>query len=319
MKQQSFESQHAALWRELETALDSTSKSAIADFSRHYRQVCHHLAVAKHRRYSAHLVDRLNRLVLVCHHRLYRHDQRFNQRWLRYLAYEFPTTLRNNSGFIWAAILLFSLPLLASALACYVNEEVVYSMMSAESVRNFENMYDPAVRTLGRERQSDTDLMMFGFYIKNNIGISFQIFASGILYGIGSVFFLVYNGLVIGAAAGHMAQVGFTETFFPFVIGHGAFELTAIAFSGAAGLKLGYALIDPGPYSRAYALRLAASDAIKIIYGSTLMLVIAAFLEAFWSSSTSLLPMIKYVVGSLLWLLVIAYCVFAGRDARYGS
>jgi uncharacterized membrane protein SpoIIM required for sporulation len=319
MKQQSFESQHDPVWQKLEAALGTSNASKIEDFPRLYRKVCHHLAVAKHRRYSPHLIDRLNHLVLGCHHRLYRHDRRSNKPFLRYVAYGFPQTLRNNSGFVWASLGLFLLPMLIALVACYLNDEIIYSIMSAEHVRNLESMYDPVASVLGRQRQADTDLMMFGFYIKNNIGISFQTFAGGILYGIGSVFFLIYNGILVGASAGHMAQVGFNQTFFPFVIGHSAFELTAIVLSGAAGLKLGFALVDPGQHSRLYALRLAGRDAIKIIYGSTIMLVIAAFLEAFWSSSSSLAPEIKYAVGSVLWLLVISYCVFAGRGGQNGS
>jgi len=110
---------------------------------------------------------------------------------------------------------------------------MIYSVMGAESVRDFESMYDPENSAMGRERESDTDLLMFGYYIKHNISISFQMFAGGMLFGLGAVFFLFYNGLLLGAAAGHMANIGLGVTFFPFVIGHGAFELTAIVLSGA--------------------------------------------------------------------------------------
>ncbi|WP_331351678.1 stage II sporulation protein M, partial [Cellvibrio sp. UBA7671] len=82
-------------------------------------------------------------------------------------------------------------------------------------------------------RESSTNIEMFGFYISNNIGVSFRTFASGILFGVGSIFFLVYNGLLMGAVSGHLTNAGFTETFFTFVVGHGSFELTAICISGA--------------------------------------------------------------------------------------
>lgn len=290
----------------------------INHFPQDYRQVCHHLAIAKHRRYSPYLIDRLNQLVVKCHHRLYRHNPGFNFQILRFLIVDFPQALRDNAAFVWWSTALFVLPGVLMFLLCYLNGEMIYSVMSAGNVREFESMYDPASRALGRERESDTDLMMFGYYIKNNIGISFQTFASGMLFGAGSVFFLFYNGLMIGAAAGHISNIGFTETFFPFVIGHGAFELTAIVFSGAAGLKLGLALIDPGPYSRIRSLQNASREAIKIIYGTTLMLVAAAFLEAFWSSSTELPVIVKYSVGSFFWLLVIMYCLFMGKRRAHG-
>ena len=206
------------------------------------------------------------------------------------------------------------LPLLLFGLACYYNDELILSLMDANQVRSFEGMYDPTLDKLGRERQSDTDLAMFGFYIYNNIGISFRCFALGLFAGIGSLFMMVYNGLAIGGVAGHLTGIGFAKPFYGFVAGHGAFELTAIVFSGAAGLKLGYALINPKSLGRISALRLAASDAIKIMYGSTLMLLIAAFIEAFWSSTQSLPFALKIGVGLTLWLLVIGYCCLAGRE-----
>jgi len=157
---------------------------------------------------------------------------------------------------------------------------------------------------------------MFGFYISNNISVSFRTFASGILFGVGSIFFLVFNGLLMGAVAGHLTNAEFTQTFFSFVVGHGSFELTAIAISGAAGLKLGYSLLAPGNLMRKESLMRASKVAIQLVYGVIIMLVIAAFIEAFWSSNNVLMPWQKYLVGGFLWALVIGYFVFSGRSVN---
>lgn len=318
MKQQDFESRYSSLWEKLEEYIRKGSSESIGHFPQEYRQVCHHLAIAKHRRYSPYLIERLNQLVLECHHRLYRHHSRFNFQILKFIIVDFPGSLRENAYYVWLSTALFLLPGLLMFVVCYFNSDMIYSVMPAESVRDFEHMYDPASGAIGRERESDTDLMMFGFYIKNNIGISFQTFAGGILFGLGAAFFLFYNGLMIGATAGHITNIGYVDTFFPFVVGHGAFELTAIVFSGAAGLKIGFALIDPGPLTRIDALQKASRDAVKIIYGTTLMLVIAAFLEAFWSSSTNLPISVKYSVGAFFWAVVLLYCFFAGKKTSNG-
>ena len=97
------------------------------------------------------------------------------------------------------------------------------------------------------------------------------------------------------------------------MIGHGSFELTALVLAGAAGLMLGHALVAPGVRTRAVALREAGRRAISIVFGATLMLLIAAFIEAFWSSSTLVSPTVKYWVGGALWVLVFSYFIFAGR------
>lgn len=315
MKQQHFEDRYLASWERVDSMLSGPEGQLDADFPLLYRQLCHQLALAKHRRYSAQLVERLNHLVIQSHHRLYRHNIRYRQQWWRFMVWGFPAALRANLGFVVWATVLFVLPLVSMGVGCYLNEELIYSVMDPAGVRGIEAMYDPSARKLGRESDSDTDLFMFGFYIKNNIGISFQTFAGGILFGLGSIFFLFYNGLQIGAISGHLSQMGYTETFWPFVAGHGSFELTAIVFSGAAGLKLGFALIAPGSLSRLDALRLEGRDAVQIVYGAVLMLVIAAFVEAFWSSSPTIPIAVKYAVGVALWVLVIGYCCFAGRTS----
>ncbi len=326
MKQQDFEARYNPDWVMLENWIArSGSRKPSKGFDETlsaeqivplYRQLCHHCALARSRGYSPELAERLNRLALKLHHRLYQHHQRLLHQIVHFLFLGFPEALRANARLIAVSAAFFLLPGLAMFMGCLTNSELIYTLMSPEEVWHFETIYDPANAILGRERGSDTDLYMFGYYIKNNIGISFQVFAGGLLFGLGSLFYLVYNGLAIGGVAGHIAHLGFDETFFPFVVGHGAFELTAIVFSGAAGLRMGLALIAPGPYRRLIALRLAAKEAVWLIYGTTLMLLLAAFLEAFWSSSSTLSSSVKYAVGAVFWMMVILYSLSAAWRQR---
>ena len=107
---------------------------------------------------------------------------------------------------------------------------------------------------------------------------------------------------------------GLATNFFSFTSGHSAFELTAICLSGAAGLKIGYALVAPGLLTRGAALRAAAADAVTLVAGVAGMLLIAAGIEAFWSPRTFLPPEVKYALGGVMWLLLLLYFVFAGRE-----
>lgn len=329
MKQQIFEKRYQTLWQNVERKLENSSKKLKqeepdifddiseekldGDFPKQYRQVCHHYAVAKQRRYSPHLVNRLNHIVLLGHHKLYDNNILDQSISLSFLVSTFPQAIVKNLNFVIVAALLFVLPGLGALLACYFSSDFVYSLMSPDNVHMMESMYDPANGKLGRDRQSDTDIMMFGFYIKNNIGIAFQTFASGIVFCLGSVFYLVFNGLQIGGVMGHLTYLEYGSTFYPFVVGHGSFELTAIVFAGAAGLKIGFSLIAPGPFSRITALEKASKEAATIMIGTGLMLLIAAFIEAFWSSSSTLPNSVKFSVGGVLWVFVFAYFVLLGR------
>lgn len=320
MKQQSFEAMNEARWNRFAEVLDSVEQGyrlnadVNADgFVDDYQSITHGLALAKHRGYSRSLIGRLNDLVVRGHSVMYAHRSGFLGEFLRFVFQGFPQSVRREWAAVLIATLCFLTPLVAVAVKVVVNPDWVYSVMDAEQVSGLEAMYNPASEHFSRERASDGDFEMFGFYIFNNIGISFRVFASGLLFGLGTIAQLVFNGIFIGAAFGHMSVVGFEETFHAFVIGHGAFELTAIVLSGAAGLLLGYALVAPGALTRTAALRNAGSRAIRIVFGSTLMLVVAAFLEAFWSSSNALPAVVKFGVGGLFWLLVFAYFLFAGR------
>ncbi len=324
MKQLEFENRYRDFWDSIELTLkggDSVSPESLARFPKDYRRLCQHLAMAKSRRYAPGLIRRLNDLVQQGYEALY--GQSFDDKAsiLEFIIYGFPAALRANTRFLWVAAVVFVLPYIAIMIGTMMNDQLIYSVMDSGNVRMMESMYDPSLGKLGRERQSDSDIQMFGFYIYNNIGIAFKCFATGVFLGVGSLFVLGFNGLHIGAVSGHLTALGYTETFYPFVIGHGSFELTAIVFSGAAGLMLGFSILAPGEHTRRRALQHAAKDAIKIMYGVFLMLLVAAFIEAFWSSSSSLPNVVKYGVGACLWVFVYYYCFFFARNrvATYRS
>lgn len=320
MKQSHFEARHQAEWRAFSESLEALEKgrkttSGISDFPAAYRRLCQHLALARSRGYGSHSVDYLEHLAQRGHQQLYRHRSPLAGRLLGFVLGGFPRLVHEEWRYVVAASLLFYLSLLGMAALVLAFPELIYSLVSTTQVEQMEAMYDPAARRLGEfgTRGSGDDWVMFGYYVMNNIGIAFQTFAGGLLFGLGTLFYLLFNGLMIGAIAGHLTGIGYHQPFWSFVIGHGAFELTAITLAGAAGLKMGAALIAPGRFTRGEALRIAASRAVRLIAGATLMLLIAAFVEAYWSSMTFTSPQVKYAVGALLWLLVGLYFTVCGR------
>jgi uncharacterized membrane protein SpoIIM required for sporulation len=175
-------------------------------------------------------------------------------------------------------------------------------------------MYNPASDYFLVPRDVGSDADMFGYYIYNNISIAFRIFAGGILAGVGSLLLLCVNAVFLGTAAGHIINNGFGGTFFPFIVAHSSFELTAILLSAQGGLILGYRLFVTGGLGRAASLRRAGRDALPLITGSALLLVIAAAVEAFWSSRHTLPLPLRLGAGAACWVLLSAYFLFAGRD-----
>lgn len=323
MNQDRFVAKHKPQWEAFELWLEECDSGKrrskgpadpkAAELPHLYRQICHHLALARERQYSMHLAQYLNHMVVRGHQRLYAARRVGFGQLARFAFATYPALVRQEWRLLVVCALLFFGPLMGMWVAVNVYPEAVYTVMSPSDVGHMEEMYEPSADRIGRDRGSGDDFMMFGFYISNNIGIGFRTFAGGVLFGLGTVFFLLFNGLFIGAVAGHLTAIGYGETFLSFVAGHSALELTAIVVCGMAGLRLGTALLLPGQRSRMRALREGGAVAVKLVYGGALMLVGAAFVEAFWSSMTFIEPDVKYTVGALMWALVVLYLGLVGR------
>jgi len=312
MTPQEFTRRHEAEWARFRGLLEQGRKAPQADFPRLYREICTHLALARDRHYPLALVERLNLLALEGQQRLYRHQGGLWQASLAFIASDFPVLLRRHIGLFWLAQLFLYVPFVLTALAAYWHPAFIYSVMPPDQVHLYEQMYAPDQHLLG-SRGQDTNLEMFGFYVMHNTGIGFETFAGGIFGGIGSLVTVLLNGVDMGVVAGHLTQLGYSRNFWSFVVTHSAFELTAIAISGMAGLMLGLAVVAPGQQTRRDALVSRGRDAVRLVYGAAGMFSIAAIFEGFWSSSALLPPEVKYASGAGTWLLVTLYFALAGR------
>jgi uncharacterized membrane protein SpoIIM required for sporulation len=326
VRQEAFAARHGPEWREFETWLErrggraarrrpAADSAALADehVPARYRRLCQQLALARRRGYSPQLVEHLQALVQRGHDVLYRAPPAPWRRGLRFLAVGFPRLVRAQRGCLWLSAALFVLPTLAMFAAVLAAPQLAHSVFAPHELARFEAMYDPSDPRHALGRESGSDLAMFGYYILNNVSIGFRTFASGLLAGVGTAFVLVFNGVVFGVVAGHLQAVGHGDPFWRFVAGHSAPELVAIVIAGAAGLRLGLALLAPGRLRRVDALVQAGRVGAQLCLGILAMLVFAAFVEAFWSSTGSLPAAVKFGVGGGLWALVLGWLALAGR------
>jgi uncharacterized membrane protein SpoIIM required for sporulation len=323
MKQEQFEQHNEESWLAFDEWLKwhrtrRKKKAGKAPFANselpeRYRLICLQLALARDRDYTLALVEHLHRLAQLGHDVLYGAQSGFAQRVLAYARSGFAIDVRNNVKWVLASALLFFGPMLAAMLAVHLWPDFAYLMISPEQAANFESMYGNESRALGRvARDASTDFQMLGFYVYNNVSIAFRCFAGGLTAGVLTVFYLIYNGLSIGVVAARLGEAGLAENFYSFVVGHSTFELGAIVLSGAAGLKLGAAILAPRRMSRGAALRQAGRSIIGMVCGLAFMLLAAALTEAFWSPLKLGLP-VKLTVGGVLCTLTLAYFTLAGR------
>ena len=337
LRQEQFLERHAREWDEFERWLDTSAKrarkSGVAsprqqswqgdlrdeDMPAAYRRLCQQLALAQKRGYGPHLQARLQSLMQRGHDVLYRTPPARGHALVHLLGARFPQQVRTEWRFMLASLLLFVIPLVGMFVLVLLRPEWIHSVFSPQQVASFESMYDPADAAARLGRDNGTDVQMFGHYVFNNISIGFRTFASGLLAGIGSAIVLALNGVMIGSVAGYLQAIGHGGPFWRFVAGHGAFELTAIVISGGAGLLLGWSLLAPGRRRRRDALVDAGRRGGVLVCGAFAMLLVAAFIEAFWSSIGWMPASVKFSVAAVLWSGVLLWLWRGGRGAAHAA
>ena len=315
--QDDFVRARRADWDELdgilagEKALHRLSGQTISRVATLYRSLCSDLMRARGAGFSADLVAYLDNIAARAHNVLYTAPPyRMAAIW-ELFSRDFPRTLRRRARFFAFSAALFFIPGIVGFVGAYSSRQFAAQVLPEEALGQMQDMYSKA------PERSDPGLASAatGFYVYHNVGIAFRCFATGILFGLGSVFWLVYNGLFIGAILGFVCNVGYAKNILTFVSGHGAFELTAIVIAGAAGLQMGYALVDTGGKTRWGSLRAQAREIAELVLGAAGMLGVAACIEGFWSPSTAP-PPVKWIVAAMFWAIVTAYLATAGRRTR---
>jgi uncharacterized membrane protein SpoIIM required for sporulation len=152
----------------------------------------------------------------------------------------------------------------------------------------------------------------------NNIQVTVVAFAGGLLLGLGTLAVLAYNGVMLGAIAGLTIQGGNFSVFVRYVAPHGMLELSCITVAGAAGLRLAWAMIEPGRLLRGEALRREARPAVAMIIGTAPCLVVAGLTEGFVTPRALPVPAALAIGAALAggyWSLVVLRGVRSGHGA----
>lgn len=183
---------------------------------------------------------------------------------------------------------------------------------------DFQYVTEPRVRGEDWGVSVEDQAGFAGQVFTNNIRVALMAFAGGILFGAGTVVMLLYNGLVIGAVLGLGIGAGNGAAMFQQVTAHGVLELSCIVVAGAAGMRMGWALVDPGNRPRGTALREEARAATEIVLGTAGWLVVAGLVEGFVTPAGNPLGVVLAIgfgLGMLFWGLV----VWRGRPVADGS
>ncbi|MGD9721948.1 MAG: stage II sporulation protein M [Pirellulales bacterium] len=305
-------------WHELEGIcfslerhrLKSLGGAGVAQFASLYRAACADLALADAYRLPPDTVQYLHQLVGRAHNQLYR-SQTFRWRqWGHEMFRALPRRMLRDRA-LWLALLVFWGVFGLSFMLGYSSREFVVQVAGEETMAQMQEMYSGPI--FGRTAQMSST--MTGFYVFNNASIGLQCFAGGLVLGIGGLFVTVSNAVFLGAIFGYMLTTPERYNFIEFVTAHGPYELTAIVFAAAAGMRLGFSMISTGGLSRSASLRKAAAEAMPAAGASVVLFCLAAVIEGFISPSSAPYEVkVATAVGSTATLLI--YIVGFGAVGR---
>jgi uncharacterized membrane protein SpoIIM required for sporulation len=294
--------------------LDSFAAQELPDFAARYREIAADLARARTYGCDEGTRTRLERLAAAGHNALYREERSTWGRIWEVLARECPAAIAGARGYVLVAFLCFAVPAAAGyalmrdrpGLAAELLPEVMLRRAEAGAERREQGKRYVDVAP------EDRPLMASGI-ITNNVRVAISCFAGGIFLGVGSLVMLGYNGLAIGASAGHFANVGLLGYLLEFILGHGLLELFAIWVAGAAGFLLGRSVVAPGALLRSDALVLSGRRAVRMVGGAAVLLVVAGLIEGFVSAGTG--GVAVRAGASALSLAFLAIYLLNGRQA----
>ena len=300
-------------WSRLEELLKRPRLTDADDWSELaslYRSVCADLAAAQSRSLAPDVVRYLDELAAKAHNRLYGARVRFSFAIVRTIAAQFPAEVRRSWRFFLAANLVFYGPFIVGAIGGAWLSGFAESVLPEAMRVSMEQSYSETItRSFGQ------DASMAGFYVLNNVGIALRCFATGALAGLGTLFYLFHNGLVLGTTEGYLWRVGAGTNLLTFTAGHSPWELTGIVVAGTAGFRLGWALVVTEGRTRTASLRRAAPALYRLVLGAVVLLLVAALIEGFFSAS-AYAPGVKWGVGGLGVVIVALWLSFGGRGGE---
>jgi uncharacterized membrane protein SpoIIM required for sporulation len=304
-------------WRELELlcgrfenrSQKNLSAPTVGRFAALYRSACADLALADSYQLPPGTIHYLHQLVARAHNQMYR-SKKFNVRgWMRELFTAVPQRLFNDNCLRLAFVIFWGVFLLAFA-AAYYRPGFAEETLGKDMISYLDTGFaQPVARNSGAAGNIGSG--MVGFYIMNNAGIGLRCFAMGLLGGVGGLYATVVNAAIIGATFGYMAKSPNAENFFHFVTAHGPFELTAIVLCAAAGMRLGFALVNTRGFTRGDSLFQTAMQSVSVACAAVIMFLLAAGIEAFLSPSAAPYEL-KALTAILTSAMLMFYFVFLG-------
>jgi uncharacterized membrane protein SpoIIM required for sporulation len=303
MREGQFIKQNLERWEQYQQPTDDPDEVA-----KRFTYLVDDLAYAKTFYPRGNTVRYINGIAANIYLSIYKNKKENKQRLITFWTTELPLVIRKHHRLLLFTFLFFSSFILLGVVSAHTDPTFVRSVLGDTYVdmteRNIAN-HDPF-----GVYKSGNELTMFLQIAFNNIKVAFVTYTTGIFAGMGTLYFLFRNGLMVGV---------FEYLFFHHHLGlqsllvifvHGILELSAIVIAGCAGLTIGNSLLFPGTYTRLQSLNKAAKESVKIIISLVPIFVVAAFFEGFITRHTEMplwlsISILLSSAGFITWYFIV--------------
>ncbi len=285
MKRRDFIDNNRDAWDQLDRLIKKATKGdlsilnedELSELLKLYRKVLNDIAYAETHFSDPDLGSYLNSLATRAHSIIFSNKSINPRSLFKFLWKDFPKTIQDTSVYIYISTCIFLVGTIIAFLTVAFDIPYLQKLIPDSLVKiiNSANINGPLNTTPAS--------LLSSLVMTNNIKVSFLALSSGFIFGLGPIYVLWQNGLILGGIAAIFTMAEKSINFWATVLPHGVIELPAIFIAGAAGLLIGKAIVAPGNYTRTHALRSIAPQIFRLIGGTVFLLIIAGIIEGFFS------------------------------------
>lgn len=310
MRETQFIKQNKDKWQEFETVLDSKQKDP-EKLKELFVQITDDLSYSRTFYTNRSVRVYLNSLAQRIFFQLYKSRKSHGRRLLSFWTDELPQLIYESRKAFRLSFLIFLLACLIGGLSSAMDPEFATVILGEDYVEmTLENIESGDPMAVYKQRGEFG--MSMGITL-NNLFVAFLTFVMGAFYMVGSMVFLLRNGIMLGAFQYFFIERGlFWDSFLTIWI-HGTLEISAIIIAGAAGLTMGRGLVVPGTYSRMQAFQRSARRGVKIMVGIVPIIIMAGFIEGYLTRHTDTPEVLRGLFILVCLLFVLLYFVWYPR------
>ncbi|MES2445849.1 MAG: stage II sporulation protein M [Bacteroidota bacterium] len=282
MREALFVKQNSDKWKSYET-LQTDNPDELA---KRFIDITNDLAYAKTFYPKSRTTAYLNGIASLLHQAIYKNKKEEGGRFLRFWKFELPLLFFKYRRQLLYSFIFFFVFCSIGALSAKYDDRFV-RLILGDAYVNMTNENIAKGDPFGVYKKTG-EFQMFFQIATNNIWVSFVMIISGVLFSVGPVFYLLRNGIMVGAFEYYFFSKGLGAQSILVIWIHGTLEILTIVVAGGAGLVLGHGLLFPKTYTRLVAFKNSAKDATKIALGIVPILLLAAFFEGYITRHTGM-------------------------------